>query len=100
MVFHAVELVGCGYYIVHVDVAGVGAFPDGGQGFSGGLFAWGFVVVVVVLVVLVVVVVVLVAIAVVARWRGELRHLGEIGLAVGFRETNCCCCCCLSNVTR
>lgn len=98
MVFHAVELVGCGYYIVHVDVAGVGAFPDGGQGFSGGLFAWGFVVVVV-LVVLVVVAVVLVAIAVVARWRGGLRHLGEIELAVGFRETNCCCYC-LSNVTR
>lgn len=99
MVFHAVELVGCGYYVVHVDVAGVGAFPDGGQGFSGGLFVGGFVVVVVVLVVLVVVAVVLVAIAVVARWRGELRHLGEIGLAVGFIETNCCCYC-LSNVTR
>lgn len=85
MVFHAVELVGCGHYVVHVDVAGIGAFPDGVERFSGGLFAEGFVVVVVLVVV---------AIAVVARWRGELRHLGEIELAVGFRETNCCCCCC------
>lgn len=81
MVFHAVKLVGCGHYVVHVDVAGIGALPDGVERLSGGLFAGGFVVVVV-----------LVAIAVVARWRGELRHLGEIELAVGFRETNCCCC--------
>lgn len=95
MVFHAVELVGCGHYVVHVDVAGIGAFPDGVERLSGGLFAGGFVVVVVLVVLVVVVVaVVLVAIAVIARWRGELRHLGEIELAVGFRETNCCCCCC------
>lgn len=89
MVFHAVELVGCGHYVVHVDVAGVGALPDGVERLSGGLFAEGFVVVVVVLVV---VAAALVAVAVVARWRGELRHLGEIELAVGFGETNCCCC--------
>lgn len=92
MVFHAVELVGCGHYVVHVDVAGVCAFPDGVERFSGGLFAWGFVVVVVLVVLVVVVAVVLVAVAVIVRWRGELRHLGEIELAVGFRETNCCCC--------
>lgn len=94
MVFHAVELVGCGHYVVHVDVAGIGAFPDGVERFSGGLFAEGFVVVVVLVVLVVVVAVVLVAVAAVARWRGELRHLGEIELAVGFRETNCCCRCC------
>lgn len=35
MVFHAVELVGCGHYVVHVDVAGIGAFPDGVERFSG-----------------------------------------------------------------